>query len=62
MDPSHRRWLCAFWIDGLSLTEIACKEHIDQPMLRRALQGALNSLRAKAGLNFSPIYPEPKRK
>jgi len=62
MDPSHRRWLCAFWIDGLSLTEIACKEHIDQPMLRRALQGALNSLRAKAGQNFSPIYPEPKRK
>jgi len=57
MDPNHCRWMCAFWIDGLSLTEIACKERIDRQMLRRALKGVLNSLRAEAGRNFSPTHP-----
>ena len=61
MDPNHRRWLCAFWIDGLSLTEIACKEHIDQQMLRRELKGVLNSLRAEAGQIFNPTHPKAKR-
>ena len=56
LEPNHRRWLCAFWIDGLSLTEIARRECIDRQRLRTALRGMLNTLRAEAGQDFSPTY------
>ena len=62
LEPNHCRWLCAFWIDGLSLTEIARRECIDRLMLRTALRGMLNTLRAEAGRDFSPTHLEPKRK
>ena len=61
LDPKHCRWLCAFWIDGLSLTEIARRECIDRQMLRTALRGMLNSLRAEAGRDFSLTTPEAKQ-
>ena len=62
MKPNHCRWLCAFWIDGLSLTEIARRECIDRQMLRTALRETLNTLRAEAGSDFSLTSPEAKRK
>ena len=58
MEPNHRRWLCAFWIDGLSLTEIARQERIDRQILRRSLRGILNTLRAEADRTFSSTDPE----
>ena len=61
LEPNHCRWLCAFWIDGLSLTEIARRECIDRQMLRTALRGMLNSLRAEAGRDFSLTTPEAKQ-
>ena len=61
LEPNHCRWLCAFWIDGLSLTEIARRESIDRQMLRTALRGMLNTLRAEAGRHFSLTTPEAKR-
>ena len=57
MEPNHCRWICAFWIDGLSLTEIACQERIDRQILRRTLHGVLNTLRTEAGQNFSATNP-----
>ena len=35
LEPNHCRWLCSFWIDGLSLTEIARREGINRQMLRK---------------------------
>ena len=61
LEPNHCRWLCAFWIDGLSLTEIARRECIDRQILRTALRGMLNSLRAEAGRDFSLTTPEAKQ-
>ena len=61
LEPNHCRWLCAFWIDGLSLTEIARRESIDRQMLRTALRGMLNTLRAEASRHFSLTTPEAKR-
>uniref|UniRef100_UPI000E0F5997 RNA polymerase subunit sigma n=1 Tax=Synechococcus sp. UW179A TaxID=2575510 RepID=UPI000E0F5997 len=61
MEPNHCRWLCAFWIDGLSLTEIARRESIDRQILRTALQGIFNTLRAEAVRNFSSTNPEAKQ-
>ena len=61
LEPNHCRWLCAFWIDGLSLTEIARRECIDRQILRTALRGMLNNLRAEAGRDFSLTTPEAKQ-
>ncbi len=44
------------------LTEIARRECIDRLMLRTALRGMLNTLRAEAGRDFTPTSPEAKRK
>ena len=52
LDPNHCRWLCAFWMDGLSVTEIARHEGIDRQMLRRTLKRSLHSLRHQARREF----------
>ena len=60
MEPNHSHWLCAFWIDGLSISEIARRERIDRQILRAALIGILNTLRAEADRNISKTNPESK--
>jgi DNA-directed RNA polymerase specialized sigma24 family protein len=60
LEPNHCRWLCAFWIDGLSVTEIAQRERIDRQSLRTALQKILDSLRREAGRRISQTGPEAK--
>ena len=60
LEPNHCRWLCAFWIDGLSVTEIAQRERIDRQSLRTALQKILDSLRSEAGRRISQTGPEAK--
>ena len=60
LDPNQCRWLCAFWINGLSLTEIARREGIDRHMLRKTLKRSLHSLRDQAELDFSPTPPEAR--
>ena len=61
LDPIHRRWLCAYWIDGLSLKEICQRESIDRPVLRRSLKRSINSLRHEANGVFSRKPPEAWR-
>ena len=61
LDPNHRRWLCAYWIDGLSLKEICQRESIERPVLRRSLKRSLNSLRHEADRVFSRTPPEARR-
>ncbi|KZR87733.1 RNA polymerase sigma factor SigF [Synechococcus sp. MIT S9509] len=53
MEPNHCRWLSAFWIDRLSLSEIARRECIDKQILRTTLHGILKTLRVEARRNFS---------
>ena len=53
MEPNHCRWLSAFWIDRLSLSEIARRECIDRQILRTTLHGILKTLRAEARRTFS---------
>ena len=62
LDSNHRRWLCAYWIDGLSLKEICQRESIDRQVLRKSLKRSLNSLRGEADGIFRLTSPEPKRK
>ena len=47
-DPVRRRWLCAHWIDGLSITAIASLEGIDRRTLQRLLNDSLRDLRRQA--------------
>ena len=61
LEPNHCRWLCSFWIDGLSLTEIARREGINRQMLRKVLKGSLHSLRGRAGRDFKRIPPGARR-
>ena len=56
----YANWLCAFWIDGHSISEIARRERIDRQILRAALIGILNTLRAEADRNISKTNPESK--
>ena len=48
LDPVRRRWLCAHWIDGLSITTIARLEGIDRRTLQRLLSDSLSDLRMQA--------------
>ena len=48
LDPVRRRWLCAHWIDGLSITAIASLEGIDRRTLQRLLNDSLRDLRRQA--------------
>lgn len=48
LDPMRRRWLCAHWIDGLSITAIARLEGIDRRTLQRLLNDSLRDLRRQA--------------
>lgn len=57
MEPNHCRWLCAFWIDGLSLTEIARREGIDRQVLSKTLKLSLLTLRGQATREFSLKHP-----
>lgn len=48
LDPERRRWLCAHWIEGLSITAIARHERIDRRTLQRLLNDTLRDLRLQA--------------
>ena len=61
LKPDHCRWICAFWIDGLSLTEIAEGECVDRQTLRTALEEILITLRAEAARHFKPTISEARR-
>ena len=44
LDPLHRRWLWAHWVDGLSITAIARHERVDRRTLQRLLHNTLQEL------------------
>ena len=48
LDPGRRRWLCAHWLDGLSITAIARQEGLDRRTLQRLLSETLDDLRVQA--------------
>lgn len=58
MEPNRYRWLCAHWIDGVTLTELARREQVDRRTVQRILRDTLNHLRLQSNRD-DVSQPEP---